>query len=85
MLDLHGRFDIETYRPVIVSLEGDFADNLAFNRSQILAEGPTGDNFNASRETVRVSTPTFENSLLMAMQRLQYLKSGNYVTHCTAP
>ena len=48
VLDLHGRFDIETYRPVIVSLEGDFADNLAFNRSQILAEGPTGDNFNGS-------------------------------------
>ena len=49
VLDLHGRFDIENYRPIIVSLEGDFAANLAFSKSAILAEGPTADNFNGSQ------------------------------------
>jgi hypothetical protein len=40
VLDLHGRFDIHNYDPIVISLEGEFADNLAFNRSYILARDP---------------------------------------------
>jgi len=48
ILDVHGRFEIDTFKPVVIGLEGDFVWNLGFNREQVLAEGPTGDNFNGT-------------------------------------
>jgi hypothetical protein len=39
ILDLHGRVDLERYKPVIVSFEAEFADNLAFDRGRAVALG----------------------------------------------
>jgi hypothetical protein len=49
VLDLHGRFDIHNYDPIVISLEGEFADNLAFNRGYILARMPV-NNFGSNND-----------------------------------
>ena len=43
LLDLHSKFDITTYNPIVVSLEGEFVKNLAYNRSFILARTPVNN------------------------------------------
>ena len=43
VLDVHPRFDILTYHPVDVSLEGEFIKNLAYNRDAILNHGPPNE------------------------------------------
>jgi hypothetical protein len=40
VLEVHPRFDIETYAPIDILLEGDYIKNLAFNRAAILSHGP---------------------------------------------
>jgi hypothetical protein len=40
VLDVHPRFEIDTYAPIDIALEGEFIKNLAYNRSQILTHGP---------------------------------------------
>lgn len=35
ILDLHGRVDIDTFSPIRVALEGEYSDNLGFNRSAL--------------------------------------------------
>jgi hypothetical protein len=40
VLDLHGRFDVTSFKPLVVSVEGDFIDNLAFSRSAIVNAPP---------------------------------------------
>jgi hypothetical protein len=43
ILDLHGRLDIDTFSPIRVALEGEFSDNLGFNRAYVLSVGlPNG-------------------------------------------
>lgn len=43
ILDLHGRVDIDTFSPIRIALEGEFADNLGFNRAYVLSVGlPNG-------------------------------------------
>ena len=39
ILDLHGRIDLDMFKPVIVSFETEFAANLAFDRSRAIALG----------------------------------------------
>lgn len=43
VIDLHGRFDINNFRPIGIALEGDFVKNLAFNKSAIAARGPVNN------------------------------------------
>jgi hypothetical protein len=43
ILDLHGRFDIDSFRPVRISLEGDYIRNLNFSHSSIAAKGPVNN------------------------------------------
>jgi hypothetical protein len=67
VLDLHGRFDIDIFKPIVIALEGDFATNLAYNRAAILGHGPA-NNFDGSGQfksganaymlRVAVGTPT---------------------------
>jgi len=38
VLDLHGRVDIDTFKPIGVALEGEFSDNLAFNRASLQSQ-----------------------------------------------
>jgi hypothetical protein len=40
VLDIHPRFDIMTWHPIDVAIEGEFIKNLAYNRSEILTHGP---------------------------------------------
>ena len=40
MLDIHPRFDILTWDPIDISLEGQYIKNLAYNRNAILDHGP---------------------------------------------
>jgi hypothetical protein len=40
VLDVHPRFDITTYHPIDISLEGQFIKNLAYNYNAIVAHGP---------------------------------------------
>jgi hypothetical protein len=46
ILDLHGRVALDTFKPVTVAFETEFAVNLGFNRSQAVALGV--NNFGAS-------------------------------------
>jgi Putative porin len=39
VLDLHGRVDIDTFKPIGVALEAEFADNLGFNRASVESRG----------------------------------------------
>jgi hypothetical protein len=41
VLDVHPRFDILTWHPIDVAIEGEFIKNLAYNRDEILTHGPT--------------------------------------------
>jgi hypothetical protein len=43
VVDLHGRFNMYNFDPVIISLEGEFLKNLAFNRSYILSRTPANN------------------------------------------
>ncbi len=39
VLEVHPRFQIDTYAPIAIQLEGDYIKNLAFDRSAILSHG----------------------------------------------
>ncbi len=39
VLEVHPRFEIDTYAPYAIQLEGDYVKNLAYNRAEILAHG----------------------------------------------
>jgi hypothetical protein len=39
VLDLHGRFDIDTFKPVGIALETEFSDNLGFNAAGVESRG----------------------------------------------
>jgi len=41
VFEVHPRLDILTYDPVDISLEGEFIKNLAFDRTEIVNEGPS--------------------------------------------
>lgn len=49
VLDLHGRFDLHNFDPIVIAFEGDFATNLAYNKAAILAHGPA-NNFDTSNQ-----------------------------------
>ena len=51
VVDLHGRLDIHNYDPIVMSLEGEFLKNLAYNRSYILARAPA-NNSGANGDTL---------------------------------
>ena len=42
VLDVHPRFEIDTYAPYDVQIEGDYIKNLAFNRTAIINHGAPG-------------------------------------------
>jgi hypothetical protein len=45
ILDLHGRLDIDRFKPIRVALEAEFSDNLGFNQAHVLSVGlPNGSN-----------------------------------------
>jgi Putative porin len=39
VLDLHGRLDLQMFKPINIALEGEFADNLAFSRTGVARIG----------------------------------------------
>ncbi len=41
VLDIHPRFEIDTWDPIDIAIEGQFIKNLAYDRSAILTHGPT--------------------------------------------
>jgi hypothetical protein len=43
VLDVHDRFDINNFAPIGIALEGDFAKNLSFNRSNIISSSPVNN------------------------------------------
>ncbi len=47
ILDVRGQFTIDAFRPVSVSVDGDFVKNLSFSKSDALAHSPI-NNFGAS-------------------------------------
>ena len=49
VLDLHGRFDFNNFKPIGVALEGDFATNLSYNKSQVINRSPS-NNFDANNQ-----------------------------------
>lgn len=52
ILDLHGRVDFQDFSPIIVSLENEFAINLAFDRARAVALGVNNFGANANSPSV---------------------------------
>ena len=49
VLDLHGEVDMHNFDPIVVTLEGEYTKNLAFNRGYILARNPV-NNFGSNND-----------------------------------
>jgi hypothetical protein len=43
VLDVHGRFDLHNFDPAVISLEGEYIKNLAYNRGFILSRNPVNN------------------------------------------